>query len=174
MHIVFYEMYDEAHLPKISNPIMITHGDDYILLAGRHLNQINGKIRPISGIRCSKKKRFDSLGGRQFSVLSADVRFGKDYIFSSLFSSYITRPRYTSRGAKRNYLTHSGSRDLRLSTNKIPCFTFASIDMESADIVRGACLCGQIIVSVPRNALPKFTGICRCLDCKTVSGPLYV
>ena len=124
--------------------------------------------------RAVVRNNHDILGGRQFSVLSADVGFGKDYIFSSLFSSYITRSRYASWEAKWNHLTHSGPRDLQLSKNKIHCLTFALIDMESADIVHGACLRGQITLSVPRNALPKFTGICHCLDCKTASGTLYV
>ena len=113
------------------------------------------------------------FGGRHFSVLSADVGFGRLYILVSFFVLHHL-VEIASCGAKWKYLTHSGPRDLRPSTNEIHCLTFASTDMESADIVHGACLCGQITLSVPRNALPKFTGICHCLDCKTASGTLYV
>jgi hypothetical protein len=52
------------------------------------------------------------LGGRQFSVLSADVGFGRLYILVYFF---VLHPlvEISSCGAKWKYLTHFGPRDLR-------------------------------------------------------------
>jgi hypothetical protein len=46
--------------------------------------------------------------------------------------------------------------------------------MDPAEIVRGACSCGRITVSISQSALPKFTGICHCLNCKAASGSRFV
>ena len=46
--------------------------------------------------------------------------------------------------------------------------------MDSSEIVHGACSCGQITVSIPQSAFPKFSALCHCLNCKAASGSLFV
>lgn len=46
--------------------------------------------------------------------------------------------------------------------------------MDSSEIIKGACNCGRINVSVPRSSFPTFSSLCHCLNCRASSGSLSV
>ncbi|PMD24105.1 hypothetical protein NA56DRAFT_643385, partial [Hyaloscypha hepaticicola] len=45
--------------------------------------------------------------------------------------------------------------------------------MDSSDIIKGACNCGRITVSLPRSSLPSASTLCHCLNCRASSGSLF-
>lgn len=45
---------------------------------------------------------------------------------------------------------------------------------QEASSIQGACNCGAIAVTVPKDQWPKSSMVCHCLNCRASGGSLYV
>ncbi|KAF2113988.1 Mss4-like protein [Lophiotrema nucula] len=45
--------------------------------------------------------------------------------------------------------------------------------MDSSNIIRGSCNCGNVAVSMTKNVFPSSCSLCHCLNCRASSGSLF-